>query len=57
MITGQELGWAPLALWVFAVSLVGIIVAVGLRRQMLLWRPTPCGIGPCSSGCCGPAWR
>jgi len=36
MITGQQLGWGALALWVFAVSLVGIIVAVGLRRQMLL---------------------
>ena len=36
MITGHELGWGPLAVWVFAVSMVGIMVAVGLRRQMLL---------------------
>ncbi|MFN3199217.1 MAG: OPT family oligopeptide transporter [Bradymonadia bacterium] len=36
MITGQELSWGFLTLWVFSVSLVGVVVATGLRRQMLL---------------------
>lgn len=36
MLTGFELGYGWLAIWVFAVSLVGIVVAVGLRRQMVL---------------------
>ncbi len=36
ILTGQQLGWTVLALWTFAVSLVGVVVAVGLRRQMLL---------------------
>ncbi len=36
MLTGFELGYGWLAIWVFAVSLVGIVVAVGLRRQMLI---------------------
>jgi putative OPT family oligopeptide transporter len=36
MITGEQLGWLPLTIWVFSVSLVGIAVAVALRRQMLL---------------------
>ena len=36
MLTGEELAWPVLALWTFAVSLIGIVVAVGLRRQMLI---------------------
>lgn len=36
MITGEKLGWGVLAVWTFVVSLVGVAVAVGLRRQMLL---------------------
>ncbi len=36
ILTGRQLGWSVLALWTFAVSLVGVVVAVGLRRQMLL---------------------
>jgi uncharacterized oligopeptide transporter (OPT) family protein len=35
MITGQVLGWAPLAAWTFSVCLVGISVAFGIRRQMI----------------------
>lgn len=36
ILTGQELGWFVLVVWTFAVSLVGVVVAVGLRRQMIL---------------------
>ena len=36
MITGEELSYPVLVVWTFAVSLVGIVVAIGLRRQMLL---------------------
>lgn len=35
ILTGEHLAWPLLATWTFAVSLVGIAVAVGLRRQML----------------------
>lgn len=35
LITGQVLSWGALALWTFSVCLVGIAVAVGLRRQMI----------------------
>lgn len=35
MLTGQTLAWAPLALWLFSVCLVGILVAIGVRKQML----------------------
>ncbi|MEZ4223668.1 MAG: OPT family oligopeptide transporter [Polyangiaceae bacterium] len=35
MLTGQTLAWQWLATWVFSVACVGIIVGVGLRRQML----------------------
>ncbi len=46
MMTGQELGYLPLVLWVVAVSLVGVVVAIGLRRQMLVVDklPFPSGI-------------
>lgn len=36
IMTKQTLHWPVLSLWVFSVCLVGIVVAVGLRRQMLL---------------------
>lgn len=35
MITGEALGWAPLAAWTFSVCLVGITVSYGIRRQMI----------------------
>ncbi len=41
MLTGQTLGWPYLALWVFSVCLVGITVAVALRRQMILEEKLP----------------
>jgi uncharacterized oligopeptide transporter (OPT) family protein len=36
MITGETLTWHWMALWVFSVCMVGITVAVALRRQMLV---------------------
>lgn len=36
LLTGQQLAWHWLSLWVFAVSALGIVVAAGLRNQMLL---------------------
>ena len=35
MLTGTELAWPALAVWVFAVSILGVVVAAGLRRQMI----------------------
>lgn len=36
MITGQTLSWPQLVVWTFSVCLVGIVVAAGLRRQMIV---------------------
>ena len=36
LITGKELGLVELVLWTFSVSLVGVVVAISLRRQMLI---------------------
>lgn len=46
MINGTTLDWVPLSIWVFAVCLVGITVAIPLRRQMILVDklPFPSGI-------------
>lgn len=46
ILTGASLSWPLLATWTLAVSLVGIVVAVGLRRQMLVVDrlPFPAGI-------------
>lgn len=35
ILTGQTLTWFPLAVWLFSVCLVGILVSVGLRKQMI----------------------
>ncbi len=35
MLTGQSLAWSVLAIWLLAVSLVGVVVAAGLRNQLL----------------------
>ena len=46
MINGHEFTWGVLAVWTFVVSMTGIVVAVGLRKQMLLvdQLPFPGGI-------------
>jgi len=36
MLTGQTLPWPLLAFWVFTVSLLGVVVAAGLRNQLLM---------------------
>jgi putative OPT family oligopeptide transporter len=45
MLTGQTLPWHWLALWVFSVTCVGIVVALGLRRQMLMVDKLPFPMG------------
>ncbi len=46
ILTGQSLTWPILALWSFVVSFTGVVVAIGLRRQMLIIDelPFPSGI-------------
>lgn len=46
MLTGQQLPLAVLIVWVFSVSTIGIVVALGLRQQLLLRDrlPFPAGI-------------
>src|SRR3546814_8094054 len=36
LLPGRALAWHWLALWGFAVSILGVVVAAGLRNQMLL---------------------
>jgi len=36
MLTGRTLSWVELSAWVLSVALVGVVVAVGLRKQMLV---------------------
>lgn len=45
MLTDQTLSWPVLSLWVFSVALVGVLVGVGLRRQMLLTDKLPFPMG------------
>lgn len=35
LLTGRELSLGALVLWTFTVSLVGVVVAIGMRRQLL----------------------
>lgn len=35
MMTGEQLSWFPLSVWVFSVCMVGITCAIPIRRQML----------------------
>ena len=46
MLTGYQFTWPVLIVWCFIITLCGIVVAVGLRRQMLLvdQLPFPSGI-------------
>jgi uncharacterized oligopeptide transporter (OPT) family protein len=41
MMTGEALPWVLLSAWVFAVCLVGITVATGLRQQMVVVEQLP----------------
>ncbi|MGP0628701.1 OPT family oligopeptide transporter [Nitrospina sp. 32_T5] len=46
LLTGERLAWSVLAVWTFAISALGLVMAVGLRRQMLLAEklPFPAGV-------------
>lgn len=41
ILTGREFTFGILAVWVFTVSFTGIIIALGLRRQMLIEEKLP----------------
>lgn len=41
ILTGKTLAWPILAVWCFIVSFTGVVVAVGLRKQMLLEEKLP----------------
>jgi putative OPT family oligopeptide transporter len=36
IMTGRRLDWPSMVLWTFSVSLLGVVVAIALRRQMLI---------------------
>ncbi len=46
LLTGRELTWGWLAAWAFSVSLLGVLVGLGLRRQLIEVQnlPFPYGI-------------
>jgi OPT family oligopeptide transporter len=35
MLTGDTLGWGTLAVWTFTIGMVGVVVGIGLRRQLI----------------------
>ncbi len=41
LITGKVLSWDVLAMWLFAVSVVGVVVGIALRDQMLVREKLP----------------
>ena len=49
LLTGQTLDWYFLALWCFSVMLVGITVAIAIRRQMLITDKLPYAYGIASA--------
>lgn len=46
LLTGQTLAWEVLSIWLFVVSVLGVVVAAGLRQQLLVRErlPFPSGI-------------
>lgn len=46
ILTGQTLSWPILSVWMFVVSIIGVLVGLALRRQMLLVQnlPFPSGV-------------
>jgi putative OPT family oligopeptide transporter len=46
ILTGRQLSWPALSVWAFLVSALGVVVAIGLRHQMLVVDrlPFPAGI-------------
>ncbi len=45
LITGQEFTYPMLAVWIFSVCVVGVVVGIGLRRQMILVDKLPFASG------------
>jgi len=45
MLTDTSLSWPLMSLWVFSVMLVGVMVAIGLRKQMLVEEKLPFPFG------------
>ncbi|TNE45316.1 MAG: OPT family oligopeptide transporter [Deltaproteobacteria bacterium] len=45
MLTGKTLSWGAMAVWALSVSIVGIVVGMGLRKQMLLVDKLPFPFG------------
>lgn len=41
ILTGETLPWSILSIWVISVSMVGVVVAIGLRQQMLITDKLP----------------
>ena len=41
VLTGQKLSWPALAAWVFSVCIVGIMIGIPLRRQLIVNDPLP----------------
>lgn len=35
IMTGQTMGWGTLVIWTFTVCMVGVVVSIGLRRQLI----------------------
>ena len=46
ILTGAQLPWLMMAVWVLSVSLMGVAVAIGLRQQLILHErlPFPAGV-------------
>ena len=49
LVTGYEFTWATLAIWLFSVCGVGVVVGIGLRRQMILVDKLPFASGIASA--------
>ncbi len=45
LLTGQTLSWPVLAGWLLVVCLLGNVIAVGLRRQMIVAEKLPFAVG------------
>ncbi len=41
LLTGEQLSWGVLSVWMLSVSLIGVVVALGLRQQMLIEEQLP----------------
>lgn len=49
VMTGRTFSWAELALWTFLIGLTGVVVGIGLRRQMIETDRLPFALGIASA--------